>query len=127
MGTACIYDSADNAFIYPDLMMKIKVLKPVIIKYVYFVLSSQYVKEYFQRNATGTSSTMPKINQSIVSNTLIPLPPLNEQKRIVEKVEQLMSICNELEQAVEQSKQESENLMKAVLQEALSVKEEVLN
>jgi type I restriction enzyme S subunit len=68
------------------------------------------------KNAAGTSSTMPKINQSIVSNTLIPLPPVNEQKRIVEKIDKLMDYCNSLEQSIEESKQESEKLMKAVLQ-----------
>ncbi|PFF29051.1 hypothetical protein CN327_26665 [Bacillus cereus] len=127
VGTACIYDSADSAFIYPDLMMKIRVFNSINIRYVYYVLSSRYTKEYFQRNASGTSSTMPKINQGIVSSTLIPLPPLNEQKRIVEKLEQLMAVCDKLEQTVEQSKQEVERLMKAVLQEAFTIKEEVLN
>jgi len=38
-----------------------------------------------------------------------------------------MTLCDELEKNIEQSKQESENLMKAVLQEAFTVKEEVLN
>ena len=46
------------------------------------------------------------------------LPPLAEQKRIDEKVDQLMALCDELEKTVERSKQEGEMLLQAVLQEA---------
>ena len=42
---------------------------------------------------------MPKINQSIVRNTLIPLPPLAEQKRIVAKLEELLPLCERLKSA----------------------------
>ena len=37
------------------------------------------------------------LNSTSLNNLLIPLPPLGEQKRIVEKIEELMSLCKELE------------------------------
>ena len=39
---------------------------------------------------------MKNISQDIIKNTLIPLPPLDEQKRIVEKLEQLLPLCERL-------------------------------
>ena len=48
------------------------------------------------------------------------LPPLAEQKRIVEKVDGLMKYCDELEVKIKQSKSDSEKLMQAVLQEAFN-------
>ncbi|MBM3239566.1 hypothetical protein FJZ31_25010 [Candidatus Poribacteria bacterium] len=53
---------------------------------------------------------------------MLPLPPFNEQKRLVAKVDELMTLCDELEAQLAQSKQESEKLMQAVLQEALTFK-----
>jgi type I restriction enzyme S subunit len=38
------------------------------------------------------------LNASSLSNMMIPLPPLAEQKRIVAKVDELMALCDELEE-----------------------------
>jgi type I restriction enzyme S subunit len=38
-----------------------------------------------------------------------------EQKRIVEKVEQFMSLCNELEAKLKEEREDSEKLMEAVV------------
>ena len=58
---------------------------------------------------------MPKVNQQQLSNVLVPLPPLAEQKRIVEKVEQLMGLCDELEAKLRKEREDSEKLMEAVV------------
>ena len=96
VGTSCIYTGDDDAFIYPDLMMKLRVMNGVDVKYVDYVLKSPLTRNYFSKNASGTSESMPKINQGIVSATLIPLPPLAEQKRIVAKLEEILPLCDRL-------------------------------
>ncbi len=49
----------------------------------------------------------------------IPLPPLAEQHRIVAKVDELMALCDQLEQQLSQAEQSQRGLLEAVLQEAL--------
>jgi type I restriction enzyme S subunit len=61
---------------------------------------------------------MPRLGTKNALELLIPLPPINEQKRIVEKVDQLMALCDELEKNIEQSKKDCELLIQSVLQEA---------
>lgn len=97
VGTSCIYDGEDDQFIYPDLMMRMHVLEDYVdVRYVDFALKAPLNKNYFSKNASGTSESMPKINQRIVSMALIPLPPLKEQQRIVSKLDELLPHCNQL-------------------------------
>ncbi|MEH6858776.1 restriction endonuclease subunit S [Priestia megaterium] len=99
-------------------------VKYVMPQYLYLVLvEGKLIKD---TQAVGTAG-QDNLSLAQCRDFNIYIPPLNEQKRIVEKVNQLMILCDELEQNIEQSKQETEKLMKAVLQEAFTVKEEVLS
>ena len=90
VGTSCIYDGEDNTYIYPDLMMRMHLVNDISVIYISRVLKADYIRRYYIQNATGASSSMPKINQQTVSMTLIPLPPLAEQKRIAEKLDEVL-------------------------------------
>jgi type I restriction enzyme S subunit len=50
---------------------------------------------------------------------MFPLPPLAEQHRIVAKVDELMALCDQLEQQLSQADQQRMRLLEAVLAEAL--------
>ena len=54
-----------------------------------------------------------------VGEMLIPIPPLQEQKRIVTKVNQLMALCDELEAKLNQAQQHNEKLMTATVKQFL--------
>ena len=91
VGTACIYTGKDNEFIYPDLMMRIRAMNRIDIRYLDLVLKAPFSRRYFTSSASGTSDSMPKINQTIVTNTFVPLPPIEEQRRIMAFVDKLFS------------------------------------
>lgn len=68
-------------------------------------ISARYLLNYilsatFLNMATrqDTRVAMPKINQEALSRIPVPVPPFAEQHRIVEKVDQLMALCDELEE-----------------------------
>ena len=56
----------------------------------------------------------------MIKNMPIMFPPLNEQKRIVAKVDELMSLCDQLENQIQESKENADMLMQSVLQEAFA-------
>lgn len=52
-------------------------------------------------NSSKTGSAFPNINTDMLKNMAIPLPPLTEQQRIVQKVDELMQLCNKLDKTTE--------------------------
>ncbi|MBW3116633.1 MULTISPECIES: restriction endonuclease subunit S [Providencia] len=63
-------------------------------EYIYYFLLSA-VKEI---NAKASGTTFKEVSGAIVSNILLPFPPLNEQLKIVRITDNLMSLCDQLEQ-----------------------------
>lgn len=120
VGTAAIYRGANSEFIYPDLMMKCRAVYPESTDFLHYVISARITRDYFKSKASGSAGNMPKINQDTVTCTLIPLPPLAEQKVIVEKVEALMTTCRTLEAEIEHVRTHAAHLLQAVLREAFS-------
>ncbi|MFN5397299.1 MAG: restriction endonuclease subunit S, partial [Pseudanabaena sp.] len=68
--------------------------------------------------AKGSSPSMKNVTRDNIKSLLVPLPPLAEQKAIVEKVDRLMNIIDRLEQQIKHRKQLAEDLMQTVLREA---------
>jgi type I restriction enzyme S subunit len=66
----------------------------------YFMLSKVFVD---QANIPANRLAMPKINQQELNKLLVPTPPLAEQHRIVAKVDELMALCDQLEQHLRQA------------------------
>ena len=69
------------------------------------------------KNSAVKGSTL---NSSSISNLLLPLPPLEEQKRIVAKVDELMALCDKLEQAQQAREKTRSALCTSALSQLMS-------
>jgi type I restriction enzyme S subunit len=69
----------------------------------------------------GTQSIgVPDLGMGVIKKYKIPIPPREEQRRIVARVDQLMSLCDELEAGLARSQADSEKLMEAVVSHLLA-------
>ena len=64
-------------------------------------IGKEYLRYFFmwiyeRLNAQKVGSAFPNINTDMLKNTLIPVPPLAEQKRIVAKLEEILPLCERL-------------------------------
>lgn len=73
-----------------------------------------FKQKYEELRALAAGGAQPNLNVGKIKETLIPIPPLAEQKRIVEKVEQLMGLCDELEAKLRKEREESQKLVEVV-------------
>lgn len=120
VGVSAIYDGPDDQFIFPDLMMRLRISTYLSQSFVHAYLSSITGRAYFRNHASGTQGNMPKINQGTVVNAPIPIPPLPEQHRIVAKVDQLMTLCDQLKARLTQVRQLNEQLASTLVERALA-------
>jgi type I restriction enzyme S subunit len=90
VGKAAIIDKQGMSF---GAFMSI--YRTAFYNYVYYYLQSPYFRQDFDGVST---TTINQITQSNLLNRLIPLPPFEEQKRIVEKLEVLLAEIDKLEQ-----------------------------
>jgi len=67
-------------------------LRTVLVQpnYIKCLYQAPYIQDIISQNSIG--QTMNNLNQGILSNILIPLPPLAEQGRIVAKIEELFRL-----------------------------------
>ncbi len=117
VGKAALIDESGMAF---GAFMAI--LRTSFSNYLLTFINSIVFRKQVQGNDTNTT-TINQITQSLLKNVFIPLPPLEEQKRIVAKVDGLMILCDELEKAEKIAdgldKNFFTNLPKAILQSAI--------
>ena len=67
-----------------------------ITKFIFFALKN--IKNSL--NLIGRGATQKNINQTILKNFYIPLPPLDEQERIVKKIDELFEILEVIENSL---------------------------
>jgi len=78
------YESTGRPCIYPDLMMRLRTDEDrCLSRYLEIVLRSARVRREVTAGARGTSESMVKISAELVKRLEIPLPPTEEQRRIV--------------------------------------------
>jgi type I restriction enzyme S subunit len=87
-------------------------------RFFVLLIGSPYVRQYLGGSAIG--STMQNLNQRILLNLVIGLPPLAEQRRIVAKVDELMMLCDRLEASLTLGESSRGRLLEVVLHEALA-------
>ena len=80
-----------------------------------YLKSPQFLTEGFE-NMTGTAGQK-RVPRDYFAGNPFPLPPFEEQRRIVAKVDQLMALCDELEAKLNQSQTDGAELMEAVVAE----------
>jgi type I restriction enzyme, S subunit len=91
-------DELDNANLTENAA-KIVLCKYIDSQYIYRLLDSPLIQQQIETQTIST--TQPKLALFRIESLEIPLPPLNEQRRIVSKIEQLTERSNKARVALE--------------------------
>ena len=83
-------------------------------RYILDVLSSPYIQKTTFANLRGIAYK--RLNLSLLREFLIPIPPTEEQARIVKKVDELMQLCDKLENENNNAQKYSSVLLQSIMQ-----------
>ncbi|WMJ05063.1 restriction endonuclease subunit S [Aeromonas veronii] len=77
-------------------------------------------KAYLELREHAAGGAQPNLNVGKIASTVIPLPPIPEQHRIVAKVDELMTLCDQLKARLQTSQQTQLALAESLVEGALS-------
>ncbi|RBY75970.1 hypothetical protein DQ239_15815 [Blastococcus sp. TF02-09] len=121
VGSAALYEGPNGWAIYPDLMIRLRCDEAVVMpQYMTLALRSARAQRYFRSRAKGLAGSMPKIDQSTISELKVPLPSLDEQRRSMAVAKELTEQASRLDDAVRKATARAGTLRRALLEAAFS-------
>lgn len=87
--TTIVNEELDNQLVSTGFF-QIRTNNETTTKYIYYLLQSPYFINI--KNELSSGTTQKAINDTNLRKIIVPIPPLEEQKRIVEKLDELFSV-----------------------------------
>ena len=122
----CIGGSIGKAAIARERMtfnQQINSISPILCnsKYIFRAITAPSFTSELLAKSTGSAT--PIINRTKWEALFLPLPPLTEQLRIANKVDELMALCDQLESQTEASIEAHQTLVKSLLETLINAKD----
>lgn len=129
LGRVAIYEDNKNPYELAVADSHVTVIRPlkqyVDFKYIYYYIANPSVQSVIEKQSSGSTKQI-ELATNTVKNYICPLPPLEEQKRIVAKIEELMPYVEKYDKAYteveELNKKFPEDMQKSILQYAIQGK-----
>ena len=121
VGKSYLVDDAvpENA-IYASYLIKVRVSNMIIPQYVKYFFESGFYWEQIANNSVGVGQ--PNVNGSSLGNLWVPIPPIQEQRRIVDKLVSWCLMIDKISENQELITQQIEELRNHILNLAISGK-----
>jgi type I restriction enzyme, S subunit len=121
VGKTAIYKGERPAIFAGYLIRINRIEEQIDANYLTYYLNSKEAKRY------GNSVRSFGVNQSNINGTKLktyplPLPPLGEQQKIVQEIESRLSVCDKIEETINDSLKQADALRQSILKKAFEGK-----
>ncbi len=119
VGRAAVYSGIPKNCAFPDLLIRVRVDKTIVEpQYVVYYFQTLDARKYIEKEASGTSPSMKKVSQPKLERMPIPVPTLDEQRRIIAYLDNLQTHVSALRAAQSETEEELSALMPSILDKA---------
>ena len=102
VGKSFIVHDVEQTSVFASYLIRIRMVNIQLTNFIAYFLQSPLYWKAISEKQSGTGQ--PNVNASKLSEIIIPLPSLEEQKRIVAKIEKLMPLVDEYAEAYDKLK-----------------------
>ena len=122
-GVCCMVRKTKSKLLNCDKVYRIKVNTEIIVpEYLECVLNSpEFIKEINMCKTGGNDSGL-NLTQERFLTIQIPVPELEIQRKLINEIEAHLSVCDKIEQIVNESLQKAESLRQSILKQAFEGK-----
>ena len=115
IGEAAIIDVDLDFAIYVSTGLLKPFKDQVLPEYMVAWLNSPVGREYSRNNTLGIGASQGNLNLNLIRQFPVSLPPIQEQHRIVAKINRLMSLCNALDEKIDAAGNQQAALLNALM------------
>ncbi|PMC35738.1 restriction endonuclease subunit S [Bacillus sp. UMB0899] len=112
IGKSFIVENIEHTAVFASYLIRVVLYKINLQHYIKWFLESDLYWKQLQSKSQGTGQ--PNVNATSLSNLVVPLPPLSEQKRIVHKIKEMFKQCDRLSSNIVKKQTTSSLLNKSV-------------
>lgn len=118
LGKCALVRFLGETTVFESNMMRIKLdNEKVNGDFLTYYLSSSTGRNELTKSAKQAVNQA-SINQTDVGNAIVPMPPVEIQKRLLTYIESRLSVCDSIEQTVDAALQQAEAMWQSILKEA---------
>ena len=122
-GVCCLVRKTKQRLLNCDKVYQIKPnIDKIIPEYLEYVLNSSRFLLEINHCKTGGNDSGVNLTQSRFLSIKIPVPSIDTQKQIIDKIESRLSLCDSIEQTIGTSLQQAEALRQSILKQAFEGK-----
>ena len=119
VGASVLATKTKKELYLSDKVLRIEI-EDNLKKWVHYFLSSPSARTYISESSTGNQLSMRNISQKALLALKIPFPPLNEQRRIADKLDTTLAAVEACKQKLNSAAETTQRFRQAVLTAAVS-------
>ncbi|WP_251942225.1 restriction endonuclease subunit S [Salinibacter ruber] len=118
VGKSCLIENGVPEAVFASYLIRVITVDSIDERYVY--LFFQTLDYWRQISEKKTGIGQPNVNATKLSKLTLPLPPLAEQKQIVDEVERLLSVADDASDTADREHTRADRLRQSILKQAFS-------